>query len=141
MLDAARSLNAFEVKCSASATLLRSFIERYVIPAEATVMRLLFLHPLHNPTRGAQQLIFPLAPLVQLGGVDGIATQIQEHLGALAEALAGKVARAVRNAHAVCKQLPARRLTRVISEQLDLQHMWIASSTELFLEHLHRKAL
>ena len=45
MLDVSRSLNAFEVKCGASATLLRSFIERYVIPAEATVMRLLFLHP------------------------------------------------------------------------------------------------
>lgn len=45
MLDAVRSLNAFEMKCSASATLLRSFIERYVIPAEATVMRLLLLHP------------------------------------------------------------------------------------------------
>ena len=39
MLDAARSLNAFEAKCGASATLLRSFIERYVIPAEATIPR------------------------------------------------------------------------------------------------------
>lgn len=73
MLDAARSLNAFEVKCSASATLLRSFIERYVIPAEATVMRLLFLHPLHNPTRGAQQLVLPLAPMAQLGSLGGVA--------------------------------------------------------------------
>ena len=42
--------------------------------------------------------------------------------------------------HTVCKQLPTRRLTRVVSEQLDLQHMWIASSTELFLELLYRKA-
>ncbi len=75
MLDAARSLNAFEVKCSASTTLLRSFIERYVIPAEATVMRLLFLHP-RNPARSTQQLILPLAPLVQLGRVHGVATQV-----------------------------------------------------------------
>lgn len=72
MLDAARSLNAFEVKRSASATLLRSFIERYVIPVEATVMRLLFLHP-RNPACGTQQLILPLAPLAQLGSLDGIA--------------------------------------------------------------------
>lgn len=75
MLDVSRSLNAFEVKCGASATLLRSFIERYVIPAEATVMRLLFLHP-RNPARGTQQLVLPLAPLAQLGGLDGVAAQV-----------------------------------------------------------------
>lgn len=76
MLDASRSLNAFEVKCGASATLLRSFIERYVIPAEATVMRLLFLHPPRNPARGTQQLVLPLAPLAQLGSLDGVAAQV-----------------------------------------------------------------
>ncbi len=75
MLDVSRSLNAFEVKCGASATLLRSFIERYVIPAEATVMRLLFLHP-RNPARGTQQLVLPLAPLAQLGSLDGVAAQV-----------------------------------------------------------------
>ncbi len=42
--------------------------------------------------------------------------------------------------HTVCKQLPTRRLARVVSEQLDLQHMRIANSAELFLELLHRKA-
>lgn len=75
MLDVSRSLNAFEVKCGASATLLRSFIERYVIPAEATVMRLLFLHP-RNPARGTQQRVLPLAPLAQLGSLDGVAAQV-----------------------------------------------------------------
>lgn len=89
MLDAARSLNAFEAKCGASATLLRSFIERYVISAEATIMRLLFLHP-RDPTCSAQQLVLPLAPLAQLGRVDGVAAQVQEHLGSLAEAFTGK---------------------------------------------------
>lgn len=72
MLDAARSLSAFEVKCSASATLLRSFIERHVIPAEVTVMRLLFLH-LRNPACGTQQLVLPLTPMAQLDSLDGIA--------------------------------------------------------------------
>lgn len=102
MLDAARSLNAFEAKCGASATLLRSFIERYVIPAEATIMRLLFLRP-RNPAGRTQQLILPLAPLVQLGRANGIATQIQEHLGALVETLAGKGAGSARNACAISK--------------------------------------
>lgn len=119
MLDA-RSLNAFEVKCSASVTLLRSFIERYVIPAEATVMRLLFLHPPRNPARRAQQLVLPLASLAQLGRVDGVAAQIQEYLSAFTEALAGKGAGSVRNTHVVGKQLPARRLTQIVSEQLNL---------------------
>ena len=32
------------------------------------------------------------------------------------------------------------RLTRVVSEQLDLQYVRIAGSAELFLEHLHGKA-
>lgn len=72
MLDAARSLNAFEAKCGASATLLRLFIERYVISAEAAVMRLLFLRP-RNPACRAQQLVLPLAPLAQLDSLDGIA--------------------------------------------------------------------
>ena len=40
--------------------------------------------------RGALQLVLPLTPLVQLGRVHGVAAQVQEHLGALAEALAGK---------------------------------------------------
>ena len=71
-------------------------------------MRLLFLHP-RDPARGTQQLILPLAPLVQLGRAYGVATQVQKHLGTLAEALAGKVTRAVRDARAVCKQLPTRR--------------------------------
>lgn len=102
-------------------------------------MRLLFLRP-RNPAGRTQQLILPLAPLVQSRRIDGIATQVQEHLGSLVEALAGKGAGSVCNAHAVGEELPAGRLTRVISEQLDLQHMWIAGSTELFLEHLHRKA-
>lgn len=97
------------------------------------------LHP-RNPACGTQQLILPLAPLAQLGSVDGIAAQVQEHLGPLAEALAGKGAGSVRNACAVGKQLPAGRLARVISEQLDLQYVRVAGGTELFLERLHRKA-
>lgn len=95
--------------------------------------------PPRNPACRTQQLVLPLAPLAQLGRVDGIATQIQEHLGALAETLAGKVTRAVRDARAVCKQLPIRRLTRVISEQFDLQYVRVANGTELFLEQLHGK--
>lgn len=78
--------------------------------------------------------------MAQLGRVDGVTTQVQKRLGSLAEALASKDAGSVRNAHAVCKQLPTRRLARVVSEQLDLQNMRVASSTELFLERLHRKA-
>ena len=56
-----------------------------------------------NPTRRTQQLVLPLAPLGQLGRAHGISTQAQKHLGALAEARAGKVTRAVRNARAVGK--------------------------------------
>lgn len=82
-------------------------------------MRLLFLHP-RDPTRGAQQLVLPLAPLAQLGSLDGVAAQVQKHLGSLAETLACKSAGSVRNARAVGKELPTRRLTRVISEKLDL---------------------
>lgn len=93
-----------------------------------------------NPTRGAQQLVPPLASLAQPCRAHGVAAQIQEHLGALAEALAGKGAGSVRNARAVGKELPAGRLARVVSEQLDLQYMRIAGSAELFLEHLHGKA-
>lgn len=65
---------------------------------------------LRNPARGTQQLVLPLAPLVQLGRVDGIATQIQKHLGSLAEALAGKGPRAACDALTVGKQLSAGRL-------------------------------
>lgn len=97
------------------------------------------LHP-RNPARRTQQLVLPLAPLVQFGRAHGVAAQVQEHLGALAEALAGKGARSVRNAHAVGEELPARRLARVVSEQLDLQYVRIAGGAELFLELLYRKA-
>ena len=97
------------------------------------------LHP-RNSARGAQQLVLPLAPLAQSSGVDGVVAQVQEHLGSLAEALAGKGAGSVRNARAVGKELPAGRLARVVSEQLDLQHVRVAGSAELFLKLLHRKA-
>lgn len=90
-------------------------------------MRLLFLRP-RNPARCAQQLILPLAPLTQLGRMHGISTQVQKYLCTLAEALAGKGAGSVRNARAVGKQLPARRLTRAVSEQLILQHMWMPAA-------------
>ena len=103
-------------------------------------MRLLFLHPPRNPARRAQQLVLPLAPLAQLGCVDGVAAQIQEYLSAFTEALAGKGAGSVRNARAVGKELPAGRLARVVSEQLDLQNMWAASGTWPFFQRLHRKA-
>lgn len=95
---------------------------------------------LRDPARGTQQLVLPLAPMAQLGSLDGVAAQVQEHLGALAEALAGKGAGSVRNTRAVGEEHPAGRLTRVISEQFDLQYVWVASSTELFLELLYRKA-
>ena len=55
----------------------------------------------HDPTCHAQQLVLPLAPLVQLGRANGIAAQVQEYLGSLAETLAGKGAGSVRNALAV----------------------------------------
>lgn len=102
-------------------------------------MRLLFLRP-RNPAGRTQQLILPLAPLAQLGSLDGISVQVQKHLRALAETLACKGAGSVRNARAVGEELPARWLARVVSEWLDLQHMWIASSTEFLLELLYRKA-
>lgn len=102
--------------------------------------RLRPLTPPRNPAGHTQQLVLPLAPLVQLGRAHGIATQVQEYLGSLVEALAGKGAGSVRNAHAVGEELPAGRLARIISKQLDLQHVRIAGSAELFLELLHRKA-
>ena len=64
-------------------------------------MRLLFLHPPRNPARGTQQRVLPLAPLAQLGSLDGVATQVQKHLSSLAEALAGKVTRTACDARAV----------------------------------------
>lgn len=73
------------------------------------------LHP-RNSVRGTQQLIFPLAPLLQLGSLDGVATQVQEHLGSLAEALAGKGAGSVRNARAVGEELSARRFARIAAK-------------------------
>ena len=84
-----------------------------------------------NPARGALQLVLPLAPLVQSRRAYGVAAQVQKHLGALAEALAGKGAGSVRNARAVGEELPARWLARIVSEQLDLQNMWAASGTWL----------
>lgn len=95
---------------------------------------------LRNPAGHTQQLILPLAPLAQLGRSHGVAAQVQEHLGSLAEALAGKGAGSVRNALAVGKELPAGRVARVVSEQLDLQYVRVAGGAELFLEHLHGKA-
>lgn len=68
---------------------------------------------LRNPTRGTQQLILPLAPLAQLGGV---ATQVQEYLGSLAEALAGKVTRAACDARAVGEELSAKRFARAAAK-------------------------
>lgn len=75
-----------------------------------------------NPACRTQQLVLPLAPLVQLGRAYGVAAQVQEHLSSLTEALAGKVARAACDTRAVGKELPTRRLTQVVSEQLDLQN-------------------
>lgn len=77
---------------------------------------------------------------MQLCCFDGVTTQVQKYLGAFAEALAGKGAGPACNTYAVSKELPARRLTRVVYEQLDLQHMRVAGGAELFLELLHRKA-
>ena len=99
-----------------------------------------FVYAPRNPSRCTQQLVLPLAPLAQLGGLDGVATQVQEYLGSLAEALAGKDAGSVRNAHAVGEELPARRLARIVSKQLDLQHVRIAGGAKLFLELLYREA-
>lgn len=74
-----------------------------------------YLH-LRNPTRGAQQLVLPLTPLAQLGNLDGIAAQIQEYLGVLAGALAGKVTRAACDARAVGEELSARRFARTAAK-------------------------
>lgn len=99
-----------------------------------------FVYAPRNPSRCTQQLVLPLAPLAQPGSLDGVAAQVQEYLGSLVEALAGKGAGSVRNARAVGKELPARRLARVVSKQLDLQHVRIAGSAELFLELLYCEA-
>ena len=72
---------------------------------------------LRNPARGAQQLVLPLAPLVQLGRAHGVAAQIQEYLGSLAEALAGKVTRAACDARAVGEELSARRFARAAAKE------------------------
>ena len=75
------------------------------------------LFPNHcNPARGTQQLVLPLAPLVQLGRVCGVAAQVQEHLGALAEALAVKGTRAACDARAVGEELSARRFARAAAK-------------------------
>ena len=66
--------------------------------------------------RGAQQLVLPPAPLAQLGRVHGVATQVQEHLGTLAEALAGKDARAACDARAVGEELSASRFARAAAK-------------------------
>lgn len=66
--------------------------------------------------RGAQQLALPPAPLAQLGRVHGVATQVQEHLGALAEALAGKGTRAAYDARAVGEELSASRFARAAAK-------------------------
>lgn len=71
---------------------------------------------LRNPARGAQQLVLPLAPLGQLGSLDGVAAQVQKHLGTLAEALAGKGARAACDARAVGEELSARRFARAAAK-------------------------
>lgn len=69
-----------------------------------------------NPARGAQQLALPPAPLAQLGRAYGVATQVQEHLGSLAEALVGKGARAACDARAVGEELSARRFARTAAK-------------------------
>lgn len=69
-----------------------------------------------DPARGAQQLVLPPAPLAQLGRAYGVATQVQEHLGALAEALAGKGTRAACDASAVGEELSARRFARTAAK-------------------------
>lgn len=74
-----------------------------------------YLH-LRNPARGAQQLVLPLAPLAQLGSLDGVAAQIQKHFGSLAEAFAGKVTRAACDARAVGEELSARRFARAAAK-------------------------
>lgn len=66
--------------------------------------------------RGAQQLVLPLAPLAQLGRVHGVTAQVQEHFRALAEALAGKGARAACDARAVGEELSARRFARTAAK-------------------------
>ena len=69
-----------------------------------------------NPARGAQQLVLPLAPLGQLGRAHGVAAQIQKHFGSLAEAFAGKGARAACDVHAVGEELSARRFARTAAK-------------------------
>lgn len=69
-----------------------------------------------NSVRGAQQLMLPLAPLAQLGSLDGISAQVQKHLGSLAEVLAGKVTRAACDARAVGEELSARRFARAAAK-------------------------
>lgn len=71
---------------------------------------------LRNPTRGTQQLVLPLAPLARPGSLDGVAAQVQEYLGSLAEALAGKVTRAACDARAVGEELSARRFARAAAK-------------------------
>lgn len=69
-----------------------------------------------NPACRAQQLVLPLAPLAQLGRAHGVAAQVQEYLGSLAEALAGKGARAACDARAVGEELSARRFARIAAK-------------------------
>lgn len=73
------------------------------------------LHP-YDPAGRTQQLVLPLAPLVQLGRSYGVAAQVQKHLGALAEALAGKGTRAACDASAVGEELSARRFARTAAK-------------------------
>lgn len=71
---------------------IRSVLQRRnsMTAYECSILNCFRLHPPRNPARCAQQLVLPLAPLAQLGRVDGIAAQVQEYLGSLVEAFTGK---------------------------------------------------
>lgn len=70
----------------------------------------------HDSMCHTQQLVLPLAPMAQLGSLDGVAAQVQKYLCTLAEALTGKGSGSVRNAHAVGEELPARQLARAAAK-------------------------
>ena len=84
----------------------------------------------HYLTGGAQEPVLALAPLGQVCRANGVTANAEKHLGALVEALAGKIPRTACDILAISEKRPGRRLAQVITLKLDLQHMW---GTRLFL--------
>ena len=94
----------------------------------------------HYLARGRKEPVLALALLGQVRCTNGITANVEKHPGALAEALAGKSARAACDVLAVSEKRPGRGLAQVITLELYLQHMRCTSDKKLVFQCLHREA-